>query len=301
MPDESVISKHELSLQPCVTPKANKTKLRRCFSNYDLPTTDIVRCSSGSSNSTLIIQNILTEMESGLSGTQMYEKLIKSYGTKKLSSNEKAKKITKEPKTSACTPKSSNILNKKKELVESCNKSKNVKALHNQDTMTLHSEDSKENEPTCLQKINFDQSVIPKSKGKSKRLSNLRSFEASTPLKPKNERKVKKEIEPDIGDWEIPKLSLIYSPKVSNKTVISDDNDKTIMNSNSTALKNTTITLEDTLNIEDTIVAGDLSLLSQRIEEMKSDGVCIVRSDNPQEPVLLSVVQKLADLPKGSY
>ena len=305
--------------------KSDKIMPRRCFSTYDTKTAsesfkaNRISSDSNASNSTLFIQNIIAEMEPGLTGTQIYEKLIKTYGTKNIAEKENNNKpLTKQFHENNETPKSSKNQKKNEDCKSTLNdefnsnskkEPKNFNALLDTSKSSQSRNSNIDNSrPIHLRSdLNADQSISILRHEKIKSLKGKKGFDASTPkmrhLKSQDEKfqTACNEVKMHENDWEAPKVSFIQ-PTPGFKSEDVDDNEKTLtislnsISSSESNRKNSTIIMNDNDAIEGTIVAGDLTILSKRIEEMKEDGVCIVRSE---EPVLLSVVQKLAGFPKG--
>lgn len=304
--------------------KTENLKPRRCVSTYDLkPNSEMSKTGrysndSCTSNSTVMIQNILAEMESGLSGTEVYEKLIKTFVPNKITKKNKTPN-KRELQGNNETPKTSKIskriehTNKPKEFdgeKHLKNFKQGVQSLEKTPPSNYEFRESKPEKES--EKLDSNQGISLLREDKIKQLKGKKGFDASTPklqhLKSQDDRfkNACNNVLMEKEDWEAPRISAIQPTIDFNKTVFSEENEKTFTGySNCTILgldsskKNNTVLINDTCNMEDTIIAGDLTVLSQRIEEMKEDGVCIVRSADAEEPILLTVVQKLADFPKG--
>ncbi|KAK6617265.1 hypothetical protein RUM44_005596 [Polyplax serrata] len=309
---EQISSMHEQSQPILNTSKVDGPKPRRCVSTLDLKQTTDASLSrhvnpTSSRNSTVMIQNILAEMESGLSGTQVYEKLIKTFGMQKVPGDDRSPVLqtvelinNRETPKSYKTSKRNGNANVKQENLDKIETS-NFRQIFDQH------KSEKNNEPyNGGLDVDTNKSISVVRDERVKSLKGKKGFDSSTPKLQDKFKTTHKQIPSEKEIWELPKISFIHPAIDLNKTGAHGEADKTLTaNPGSTEdlefNRNTsTIILNDSRNIEDTITAGDLTILSQRIEEMKEDGICTLRSTEPEEPVLLTVVQKLADLPKGS-
>lgn len=170
------------------------------------------------------------------------------------------------------------------------------------------SPESKENSVPCKEhKSKIDQKILTL---KNEKVRKLQGFDCSTPKLESNKsskdrfmaiasnRLVEEE------NWEPPRISSIQPCTNLNKTGQSGENEHTIsLNRSSISSdsnrKNETVVASKTITIEESINSGDLTILSQRINDIKSDSVTQLEATQ-KESVVLSVVKKLADYPTGT-
>lgn len=266
-----------------------------------------LRRESTESNNTVSIQDLIAGLESGLSGTEIYEQLM---------NHPKAEK-KKPPNKNVDTPKSSKTSKRRKSKSKSPSSSLRTptnECLRHSPKATpkstrRKSPESKENSVGRKErKSRIDQNVLIEKNERVKKLKEKKGFDSSTPkaenFKGKKEAFTaianKKLMEGD--EWEPPRVSSIQPNGNLNRTGQSGENDHTItLNcssiSSDTNRKNDTIVGTQIVTVEDSINCGDLTILSQRIDDMKGQSFTEIKR---KEATVLSVVQKLSNFPIGT-
>ncbi|KAL0278199.1 UNVERIFIED_CONTAM: hypothetical protein PYX00_000087 [Menopon gallinae] len=300
-------------------PNSGRLNEKRWFSSTELErisdAASEVRYSNGSaaSTSTLLIQNLLCEMDSGLSGTQINDRLLECVD--KIKNQKKASKL--EVTGNMETPKSSKTGGRvstsripgrgKQDNMSRCvltsfvrNSRSPLQGKKNvsKSCSEMSSAEFKENLPkTPKGHFVADKNVLTLRNELIK--GGRKGFDSSTP-KAENTRpnagKFKfacNKLLMDDADWEPPRISSVRKPISLSDT--EEEMENTLHASDGEKFDRTVVD-KDSYIPED---SRDLTLVLERISGIKENRFCSEKSVDGGEDIL-AVVKKLANYPKGS-